>query len=555
MRLAEAAAVLESEPLDLYSAFANRTDGASTMEVQTIGYLAHAGTIVACDPLLGDGEPFARQVPPGVHPVEALIVRERNDERVALARVVFSTAVPVTFELATRGDEDVRALAPGQQFGYGVDTGTGCFAVPGAVEACDADALIAHFDDHRRITWSWGVALPAQGGHGLVAFSSGGGDGSYASYFGLAADRTPVCLITDFGCLALSLPALPDDPAFRKQHASTMYERMMASVPQLGGPEHGSAYIAASELTSSPADAAHLVEQLVQHLRATRDELERDLYRYVLKSLVRSTEIQRALAAHLGTFDDTTRLRLAGVHGESIDPSWLAALRSLWAEAAPELRANILEHELAAARHGPDPRAQIPTAHAIESLTCDDERLVEGALRVLELELRRTNGGGLPDTVVQRVRAVAARPPGPRVKFKAMHLMSRLGIGLDRELASPDPRTRLAAASALGRDRAHAARADEVLIALAHDRGLEVELRWEASGRIHDRAANIAAKIVLGLAGHVAAPIQLRYLGGPDAIAGLERLIVEATSPAVRAEAEKHVVTARAIESNRQPRG
>lgn len=44
-----------------------------------------------------------------------------------------------------------------------------------------------------------------QSGANIVRFQSGEGDGCYASYFGLAADGAPACLVTDFGLLIRSV--------------------------------------------------------------------------------------------------------------------------------------------------------------------------------------------------------------------------------------------------------------------------------------------------------------------------------------------------------------
>ena len=120
-------------------------------------------------------------------------------------------------ELATRDGEDVRMLAPGQRFGYPVDAGTGCFA--DATADIDADDVLAQIGAHEEVTWSWALSAGAEGGHRVVAFSSGFGDGIYATWIGRGEHGEIACLVTDFRCLeALELPELPDDPAFRAAH-------------------------------------------------------------------------------------------------------------------------------------------------------------------------------------------------------------------------------------------------------------------------------------------------------------------------------------------------
>lgn len=47
----------------------------------------------------------------------------------------------------------------------------------------------------------------------MLLFASGWGDGTYSSYWGYAADDSPVCLLTDFGVVddADFLTAAPPD--------------------------------------------------------------------------------------------------------------------------------------------------------------------------------------------------------------------------------------------------------------------------------------------------------------------------------------------------------
>ena len=53
-----------------------------------------------------------------------------------------------------------------------------------------------------RPTWSWLDWRPSKGcEENIICFSSGWGDGSYASYFGFDADGRPSALVTDFAVL------------------------------------------------------------------------------------------------------------------------------------------------------------------------------------------------------------------------------------------------------------------------------------------------------------------------------------------------------------------
>jgi hypothetical protein len=147
------------------------------------------GAVVACDPFVGpDDPPLARRVAPGTYGVELRVLELDGDERVAAAVLVLADSRPERWE-------------PAGPSGYPVDSATGCFAAPGALAELaralgeDDDPLTAALEATYRHTWSWAeLALP---GGGVVAFSSGDGDGIYESWWGFA-DDLPVCLLTDF---------------------------------------------------------------------------------------------------------------------------------------------------------------------------------------------------------------------------------------------------------------------------------------------------------------------------------------------------------------------
>lgn len=186
-----------------------------------------SGRVIACDPLvaLEGARPFARAVPPGRYRV-VLGMLERD---VALACVRLGRARVARWELARREG--------GGAPGYGVDSGTGCFA--------DADAVAVYAAEERArderamqklrdegidpgdaVAWHeamtakladegpdplsavsvsvqakrfGALVLDAEGGGSLVAFKTGAGDGVYASYWGLDAKGRPMMLVTDFG--------------------------------------------------------------------------------------------------------------------------------------------------------------------------------------------------------------------------------------------------------------------------------------------------------------------------------------------------------------------
>lgn len=180
------------------------------MRTQALGELeVSSGQLVACDPLSAfQLEPFVQAVPNGKHRVQLAIAKlDNGDQRVAAARVIFRFGTPTRWTLATIAGENVAELQEGSTFGYGVDSGTGCF-VDAAVAAGLPDpevqkAISAQLEETYVHTWSC-AGVPLQGGN-VVAFSSGFGDGSYSSYWGFGAGGELLMLVTDFGVLVESV--------------------------------------------------------------------------------------------------------------------------------------------------------------------------------------------------------------------------------------------------------------------------------------------------------------------------------------------------------------
>jgi hypothetical protein len=200
------------------------------------------GRIVACDPGylrragLDECQPYTRVVPPGRYPVTVCLrtryYADRPDERVAAAMIRFTDTEPVVWEMALLPGQDPAALLRDQFFGYGVDGGTGCFADARLVESLAPEQVAwseriqqpwppgAGWDyglkldpPLNRALWDgffgnvqagrvYAVNVPGPDGEtNLIAFCSGEGDGSYASYWGLDAAGNPCRLATCFGLL------------------------------------------------------------------------------------------------------------------------------------------------------------------------------------------------------------------------------------------------------------------------------------------------------------------------------------------------------------------
>lgn len=162
-----------------------------------------SGRVTASDGYILDAVPFTQAIPVGEHPLLLAVAVIETDERIAFAKLQFASDPVARWEIATRPGQDPKSLKPDQIFGYGVDSGTGCFGDSEAyklVSKAGADfpeKMMAESQKVYRHTRDW-LSIETSAGS-LAVFSSGYGDGFYASYFGYSATGTLVSLVTDFG--------------------------------------------------------------------------------------------------------------------------------------------------------------------------------------------------------------------------------------------------------------------------------------------------------------------------------------------------------------------
>lgn len=162
-----------------------------------------SGQITASDGYILDAEPFALVVPVGEYPLQLAIAVIGTDERVAFAKLQFANMPVARWEMATRPGQDPKTLKSNEIFGYGVDSGTGCFGDSEAYKLVSeagsdlADKMMAESQKVYQHTRDWLSIETAVGS--MAVFSSGYGDGFYASYFGYSATGDLVALLTDFG--------------------------------------------------------------------------------------------------------------------------------------------------------------------------------------------------------------------------------------------------------------------------------------------------------------------------------------------------------------------
>ncbi|WP_426052764.1 DUF4241 domain-containing protein [Bacillus sp. DC4300-2b2] len=177
-------------------------------------FAKQVGHIVACDPFVLEGDQsFTRKVTLGKCPILLVVKRlESGDERAAYAMIKFTNEQAIEWELATRAGQDIKHLKEDEFFGYGVNTGMGCF-----MDAESAIYLQAYEDkrykedndfylyeefaealeQNYKHTWGW-LVTHFHDKVDIAIFTTGFGDGIYPSFWGLDQKRKPACLVTDF---------------------------------------------------------------------------------------------------------------------------------------------------------------------------------------------------------------------------------------------------------------------------------------------------------------------------------------------------------------------
>ncbi|WP_184717890.1 DUF4241 domain-containing protein [Caulobacter sp.] len=175
-----------------------------------------SGRLMVADPftLSGDEKALDLAIPPGRYPVDLAVADTgKSGHRIALARLVLSDKPPVRWRIAVTAEQDARSLKGSEVFGYGVDAGTGAFIDGGALaslKALPSDAWEALGEQWQVRGEAQGpkLGMPYQfalmetvGPGGIAMFSSGWGDGFYASWVGYDAQGRPTSVITDFGVI------------------------------------------------------------------------------------------------------------------------------------------------------------------------------------------------------------------------------------------------------------------------------------------------------------------------------------------------------------------
>jgi hypothetical protein len=176
-----------------------------------------SGRIIACDPLIGADTRyyFQKTITPGRYPVVVSVAdfQPIGDTRLACAMLRISNEPTAHWEVATMNEPDPAQTE--QRTAYGVDAGTGCFVdsdaahiiqelFPNEVEFEEfCDQVIMKMKKNSLGKYSLAAAwadiqVSEAVDANMIAFSSGWGDGGYASFWGYDARGTLTGLVTDF---------------------------------------------------------------------------------------------------------------------------------------------------------------------------------------------------------------------------------------------------------------------------------------------------------------------------------------------------------------------
>jgi hypothetical protein len=447
---------------DLLAAFENRRvllDHGRPVAVSThhVGTLVlTSGRLVACNPLtlpprplpgahmlallaLDHREPLSRTVAPGRYPVMLSIIRTgrlgtpSSQESIAMAMVRFEDTRPVRWEMATRGERSARALRPNQRYGYRSDPDITAFLDADVVERVSDKSrqFVDTFTADTRPAWSSTVlTLEQKTGANVVAFSSGNraaaamAQSAYSSWWGLAEDGRPVCLVTDLQHLDLPRPAFPEADA----------EARLSRVRELMG-----------QLRYGDADM--------------RGKALREIGGY-------GSEAQEAVGVLIG--------RILAAESDSTEREYAAAAIARICAEAPE-QVELLARVLSTPVSGEPLAALLRAVGSIGICSRETESFQPIAERILTVLIHRLGDGDkhIQGAIKSFVWDLGERRP------EAWDLLLRL-------LGTADLELRVAAASRLSYSRvpAHHEAALEALANIIIDESMDLELRVAAASSL-----------------------------------------------------------------------
>jgi len=192
---------------------------------QRVGELMiNSGFVIASDPFfLSHMEPFNKPVPNGNHPVDIVFIELENaGKRVAISRLKFSKEQALKWQLAVTDKDDTSELNEDDYIGYPVDAGLGCFIDANFAKTFD-EVMDKHYKANGPDSNYYDDVLASEfknnafnqnalndigdyvnhnpikdSNQNVTIFSSGVGDGTYPSYWGIDRNGQTCELITDF---------------------------------------------------------------------------------------------------------------------------------------------------------------------------------------------------------------------------------------------------------------------------------------------------------------------------------------------------------------------
>ncbi len=216
-----------------------------------------SGRVVACHPLclpphpvpkahlmvllaLNHREPFTRTVAPGRYPVLLSVLHTGRagsaeaSESIAMAMVRFEDTRPVRWELASRGEQGAQVLPPAPPQGHPAEPDVLAFLDADTVERA-SQTTPAFLNPASPSAPSWSstsLTVDEASGANVIVFSPGRCTlpprypRAQSSWWGLAEDGRPVCLVTDFQHLDLTRPEFPDNPEARRARVRELVEQL-----------------------------------------------------------------------------------------------------------------------------------------------------------------------------------------------------------------------------------------------------------------------------------------------------------------------------------------
>lgn len=155
-----------------------------------------------------DVEPFVHDFPKGQFPAQLAVVKAKDNEYVAFSQVKFSGEPVSKWEFALKKGQKPMPVFGEKVYSYDISTSIGVFSDT-AMRIPFMDSFLTKkwwtgvFTDKMAITGrkGWNYVHHSIKDHDLVGFSTGLGDGSYATYVGYNKEGKPCRLLTDFGLI------------------------------------------------------------------------------------------------------------------------------------------------------------------------------------------------------------------------------------------------------------------------------------------------------------------------------------------------------------------